>query len=174
MLEYLLHYLMTSAQPRARRDATGALVLEYGRAFRVVFIAAAVVWIALLAFMCVDSPPKPEDMPVMLALAAFEIAPIAVLITIYRWSIRLTDAGIGRRSPWTRDLDASWSQIQSVRYNRVTKEFVIDTAVGKIRAPRCLNGLATLRAELERHVPLPCWSAAQQELDGASGAVSKA
>src|SRR5690348_16139744 len=145
MVEYLLYSLMNSARPYARRDASGAFVLEYGRAFRAVFVAALVLWMAIFADLFVEAPPKPDDMPALLVLAAFEAATIAVLITVCRQSIRLTDYGIGRRSPWTRDLDASWSQVQQVTYNRVTKEFVVDTAAGRIRVLRCLNGIATFR-----------------------------
>lgn len=167
--ELLLNALMNSRARQARRDATGARVLEYGRPFRAVFVTIAILWVAMAAWVAIDEPPEQGNLPAMLSvLAAFEAGTIALVLTFYRHSIRLTEHGIGRRSPWTRDIEVSWGQVQQVRYNRVTKEFVIETAAGRIRVARCLDGLAALRDEIARRVPLPCWSAAQDELDSAA------
>jgi len=175
MVSLVLNAVMNSRQLHARRDAAGALVLEYGRGWRVLGIGLAVVWSAIFAFLLVDSPPKPDDVPVALTMVAIVAAGLSVLLaTTYRFSIRLSDGGIRKRSPWTREVVASWGQVQRLTYNAAMRQFLIETVAGKIRVPRYVDGLATLRDEIERRVPSPCWSPAKLELDSAARGVAKA
>jgi hypothetical protein len=169
MTEYLLHYLMNSRELHARQDWSGALVLEYGRVWRRFGIVLGAAWIAIFAFLFIDSPPKPDDVPVALGMiASVAVAMTALLTHIYRLSITLTSSGIHKRSACRRDVFASWGQVERLTYNPVLKQFVIQTAAGRICVPRTVDGLATLRDEIERRVPSPRWSPVKRELDSAA------
>jgi hypothetical protein len=169
MVMLVMNYLKNSCRRDARRDAAGAHVLEYGRGWRAVGIGLAVVSTAMFAFLFVDAPPKPDEVVVAFSMVAtLTVGLTALLVNIYRFSIALTDAGMLRRSPWRRDRFAAWGQVQRLTYNPSTKYFVVRTAGGTIRVPRYIDGLGTLRDEIARRVPSPCWSAVQAELDSAA------
>lgn len=78
------------------------------------------------------------------------------VMTVHGVSYRVTDDGLEKRSPWSKNFTARWPDVTRVSYNQTLNQFVVDTTAGPARVGGFLNGLGDLRAALERHVPPVC------------------
>ena len=161
----VLAMLMRRQRADATRDATGALTLEYGPAWRVLGVGVGALWTALFVFMFIDSPPKPDDIPAMLLLIALATGTVVpYVLTVYGVAYRLDDGGIDRRSPWSKPLRVAWPDVTKVSYNATLAQFVLDTRRGRIRVGRLINGMKDFRLAIERHVPAEARTAASAQL----------
>ena len=162
----VLAMLLRRQRAEARRDAGGTLTLEYGTAWRALGIVIGLVWTALFAFLFVESPPKPDDVPAMVMLIAIATATVVpYVVTVYGVAYRFDDRGIDKRSPWSRNFRVVWSDVSRVSFNATLGQFVLETSAGRIRVSRLLNGLKDFRLALEQHVPADARTAAKSQLD---------
>jgi hypothetical protein len=162
----VLSYLLRHQEQGARQIGTGALALEYGTPWKIVGIAVGAAWTAIFAYLTIESPPTPDDVPAMLMLIGLATGTLVpYVVTVYGVSYRLTEQGIQKRSPWSRNFAVAWHDVTAVTFNQTLGQFIVDTKAGRIRISRFLNGLRDLRAALQRHVDEARWSAAKKYLD---------
>ena len=158
---FLVNYLTTAAlRSKPTIDpATGAGIYTYGRASKALGLFSLILP-AFMGMLSLILYRKGEsDYPTWLIICLIFAAMSAwALLEFFVVRLIVSEEGIKSISPWTGRRFFRWDEIESIRYSKVSRWYVITgPARKKIYASEYLKGFGHLGAELRKKIPRERW-----------------
>lgn len=160
-LSLILTYLTTAAH-RAKPTidaATGARIFGYGRGWKTMALISLVVPVFMGAVALSLYRGGESDYPVFISIALiFTAASSYLLLECFASRLIVTEEGITRIWPWSGKRTFRWDQIESIRYSKGLRWYVI---IGpdrkKVYVSEFLNGFSVLTVEFRNRIPRERW-----------------
>ena len=153
---FIVVFLISSRNEQAQRTATGEYVLAWGKGWKAVPVGAAIAWTCIFAVLTIADPPKPDDVPVILGLL------LLITVTLVPLSMELfgsrhlvSEKGFSKKTPWSPDFSATWSEVTAVDYSASMMWFEVKTPRGTMRVPQWMDGIQDLSRLVRANVPQP-------------------
>lgn len=153
----LIAAIVSAARSRRSRggDNTNVHVFRYSLGIRALtFLIAVGVPAGLTIYVLTTRVRNPDFASIMAAYVFCALVGMPLFWETIRFLVRITPAGIERRSAWGRYRGLSWDEIRAVKFNPYLAYFIFEGESGqKIRVHALIARLNELLHHIETYLP---------------------